>query len=119
MCDATDSYGFHWRRVNRIKKIKASKRTGSMLTGSAMKYQEKYDRVDFQKHLKLKKACIYHGITQGFEEMEKWLEDTYGIIVTIYFKSNNISYLEMYSFISHQAGTFPKLLTVGGNCNME
>ena len=89
------------------------------MTGSAMKCQEKYDRVDFQKHLKLKKACIYHGIKQGFEEMEKWLEDTYVIIVTIYFKSNNISYLEMHSLISHHAGTFPKLLMVGGNSNLE
>ena len=89
------------------------------MTSSAGKCQEKYDRADFQEHLKLKKDCIYHGITQGFEEMEKWLEDTYGIIVTVYFKSNNISYLEMYSFISHRAGTFPKLLMVGGNCNME
>ena len=52
-------------------------------------------------------------------QMEKLLEDTYDIIVTIHFKSNNISYLEMYSFISHRAETFPKLLTVGGNCNME
>ena len=47
------------------------------------------------------------------------MEDTYGIIVTIYFKSNNISYLEMHSLISHHAGTPPQLLTVGGNCNME
>ena len=90
-----------------------------MLTGSTMECQEKHDRTEFQKHLKMKKACIYHGIIQGFEDMEKVLEDTCGIIVTVYFKSNNISYLDMYRLISHRAQTRPKLLTVGGNCSVE
>ena len=96
-----------------------SKRPGSEKANRAENCYAKYDRDAFSEYLENKKECIYHRLTWEADEMERGLENKYGIRVTLYLKQNNISYETMHRFICREARTVPNLLMVDCKSALE